>query len=167
MRLAQLLLAALALPQVACAQESPQGKSSEMAATVADDEIFKAAGFELSDGAWRKCGDPGTMSYMPGAIMERGDFNDDGLVDALVTEGGSYCFGMTGYGYTLVSRRKDGSWRILDERIGIPRFLETKGVEGWPDIEVGGPGFCFPIIRWNGKEYQLNRTEYEGAPCRQ
>jgi hypothetical protein len=78
-----------------------------MFGSVPDDEIFKAAGFELSDRAWRKCGDPGTISYEPGAIMERGDFNGDGLVDALVTEGGTDCFRVTGYGYTLVSQRRD------------------------------------------------------------
>lgn len=167
MRSAKILLAALALPQAACAQTSPANESNEAASSVTGDDLFKAAGFEFSEGAWRKCGDPGTMSYMPGAIMERGDFNGDGLVDAFVTEGGTYCFGMTGYGYTLVSQRQDGTWRILDERIGIPRLLETNGQEGWPDIEVGGPGFCFPVIRWNGKEFAVDRTEYEGAPCRQ
>ncbi len=167
MRNPQLLLAALVLPQIACAQESPHSEPSETVASVPDGEIFKAAGFDVSEGTWRKCGDPGTTSYTPGAIMERGDFNGDGLIDALVTEGGTYCFGMTGYGYTLVSQQHDGTWRILDERIGIPRFLETKGAGGWPDIEVGGPGFCFTIIRWNSKEYVVNRTEYEGAPCRQ
>jgi hypothetical protein len=167
MRSIQLLLAAFALPQAACAQESPHSEPSKTFGSVPDDEIFKAAGFELSDRSWRKCGDPGTVSYEPGTIMERGDFNGDGLVDAIVTEGGTYCFGMTGYGFNLVSQRQDGTWRILDERIGIPRFLETKGAEGWPDIEVGGPGFCFPVIRWNGQEYVVNRTEYEGAPCSQ
>ncbi len=167
MRTTQLLLAALALPHTACAQESSQSEPNKMSGSITYDEIFKAAGFEVSDRAWRKCGDAGTISYEPGAIMERGDFNGDGLVDALVTEGGTYCFGMTGYGYTLVSQRRDGTWRILDERIGIPKFLEAKGAEGWPDIEVGGPSFCFPVIRWNGKEYVVNRTEYESAPCRQ
>lgn len=167
MRTAHILLSALALLQIACAQESPHSEQSTRAVSVSDEDIFKAAGFEVSEGAWRKCGDPGTMSYTPGAIMERGDFNNDGLVDALVTEGGTYCFGMTGYGYTLVSQRQDGTWRVLDERIGIPRLLDTKGAEGWPDIEVGGPGFCFPVIRWNGKEYADDRNEYEGAPCQE
>ena len=36
----------------------------------------------------------------------------------------------------------------------------------WPDISVGGPGFCFPVERWNGKEYKLNRFEYEGKRCK-
>jgi hypothetical protein len=45
-------------------------------------------------------------------------------------------------------------------------FLTTKGVGGWPDIEIGGPGFCFPVERWNGKQYVLHRYEYEGKRCR-
>jgi hypothetical protein len=167
MRTARLLLAALALPQMACAQDNGQDNPASAINSVSDEEIFKGAGFEFADEAWRKCGDPGTMSYEPGAIMQRGDFNGDGRTDALVTEGGTYCFGMAGYGYTLVTQNADGSWRILDERIGIPEFLETKGTDGWPDIEVGGPGFCFPVIRWNGSEYVVDRSEYEGKPCRE
>lgn len=166
MRYAHLLLAILAFPQVACAQASPQDEAASNVQPVSDEEIFKAAGFEYSEGKWGKCGDPGTLSYEPGSIADRGDFNSDGQADAIVAEGGTYCFGMTGYGYTLVSRNRDGSWRIMDERIGIPRFLDTKGATGWPDIEVGGPGFCFPVIRWNGNEYVQNRNEYEGSPCR-
>jgi hypothetical protein len=49
---------------------------------------------------------------------------------------------------------------------GIPEFLKTTGVNGWPDVSVGGPGFCFPVERWNGKEYKLQRYEYEGKQCK-
>lgn len=167
MRYACPLICFLSIPGGGCAQEHPQPGDEAAVEQISDDEIFKAAGFEFSEGDWRKCGDPGSASYEPGAIMERGDFNGDGFPDALVTEGGTYCFGMTGYGYTLVSRGPDGAWRIMDERIGIPEFLGTLGADGWPDIEVGGPGFCFPVMRWNGSEYVANRTEYEGSPCRQ
>jgi len=43
--------------------------------------------------------------------------------------------------------------------------LKTKGKDGWPDIENGGPGFCSAIYRWNGQEYVANRHEYEGKAC--
>lgn len=150
------------LSQSAFAQDEA---SKQASAEISDEQIFPAAGFQYTDGAWRKCGDPGTVSYEPGQIARRGDFNGDGLTDAIVIEGGTYCFGMTGHGYTLISMTTTGKWRVMDERTGIPEFLDTTGTDGWPDIQVGGPGFCFPILRWNGTAYEVNRTEYEGQPC--
>lgn len=49
---------------------------------------------------------------------------------------------------------------------GILSILNTKGSGNWPDIEIGGPGFCFPVERWNGRQYALHRQQYEGKPCR-
>ncbi len=158
-----ILIALLTCPlQTACAQEAPAAEApagKTAAADVPDDVIFAAAGFTQANGVWSKCGDPGTLSYTPGAIEQRGDFNGDGRPDALVTEGSAYCFGDTGSGYTLVSQIADGSWAILDEQAGMASFLETKGTDGWPDISVGGPGFCFPVVRWNGSAYAHNRNE--------
>ena len=48
----------------------------------------------------------------------------------------------------------------------MPEFLATKGVGGWPDLSLGGPGFCFAVMRWNGRAYVFNRNEYEGKRCR-
>ena len=44
-------------------------------------------------------------------------------------------------------------------------FSKTKGKDGWPDIENGGPGFCFAVNRWNGQKYDVNRYEYQGKAC--
>ncbi|MFP5403517.1 MAG: hypothetical protein ACLGG2_02365 [Gammaproteobacteria bacterium] len=35
-----------------------------------------------------------------------------------------------------------------------------------PDISIGGPGFCFPVVRWNGKACALHRCEYAGKRCK-
>lgn len=162
-------LPALMLSQSACWEDSSAETGAVSAQpgvpAISDDEIFTAAGFTNGENGWAKCGDPGTISYQAGQIADRGDFNGDGLPDAVVVEGGTYCFGMTGMGYTLVSRQADGQWRIMDERPGILEFLDTKGADGWPDIEVGGPGFCFPVIGWNGSSYDTVRWEYEGKAC--
>lgn len=132
-----------------------------------DESIFRAAGFRKRGAQWHsECDDPGTISYSPGEIEQVGDLNGDGLPEAIVTEGGTYCYGMTGMGFWLMSRQGDGNWKVMASQIGIPEILKTKGAGGWPDIQLGGPGFCFPIWRWNGKEYDLHRTEYEGRPCR-
>ena len=127
---------------------------------------FRAAGFKFAAGKWSACGDPGTPSYSPGQIESVRDLNGDGRPEAVITEGGTYCFGMTGTGYTIVSKQADGTWKNITGGTGIPNFLATKGVGGWPDIEIGGPGFCFPVERWNGKAYVLNRHQYDGKACR-
>jgi hypothetical protein len=126
---------------------------------------FKAAGFTQKASRWQACDDP-TPSYEPGAIGEVRDVNGDGRPEAVITEGGTYCYGNTGAGYSLVSKQANGSWKLLSNGTGILSFLTTKGVGGWPDIEIGGPGFCFPVERWNGKKYVLNRHQYEGKRCR-
>lgn len=127
---------------------------------------FRAAGFRLEGGRWRGCGDPGTPTYQAGTLESVGDLNGDGRPEALIAEGSTYCFGSTEAGYVLVSKQADGSWRRIAGGPGVPTFLATKGAGGWPDIEVGGPGICFPVERWNGRQYVLHRHQYEGRPCR-
>lgn len=127
---------------------------------------FRAAGFKEDKGAWKACEDPGTAGYLPGEVSEARDINGDGRLDAVISESSSFCFGAAGMGYYLVSKQADGSWKLLDNGSGVVRFLATKGADGWPDMEVGGPGFCFPVLRWDGKSYALNRQEYEGKPCK-
>lgn len=145
------------------------GCATALAATVqlsATDKAaaFKAAGYMLKGGQWHACDDP-TPSYTPGAIQDVRDLNGDGRPEALITEGSGYCYGNTGVSYSLVSKQANGSWKLITHSTGIATFLSTKGVGGWPDIEIGGPGFCFPVERWNGHAYVLQRHQYEGKPC--
>lgn len=126
---------------------------------------FKAAGFKLNGKQWRACDDP-TPTYTPGVIQEVRDINGDGQPEVVITEGGTYCYGNTGAGYSLVSKQTNGRWKLITNGVGILTFLTTKGVGGWPDIEIGGPGFCFPVERWNGQTYKLQRYQYDGKPCR-
>jgi hypothetical protein len=139
--------------------------ASELSAS--DQEAaFKAAGFTKRGQQWRSaCEDPGTASYQPGNIETVRDLNGDGRPEAVITEGGTYCYGHTGTGFVLVSKQADGSWKSVYSATGMASVLATRGKDGWPDIEVGGPGFCFPVVRWDGREYKLNRHEYEGKSC--
>jgi hypothetical protein len=126
---------------------------------------FRAAGFKPHGKQWRACDDP-TASYVPGAIQEVRDLNGDGRPEAILTEGGSYCYGNTGAGYSLVSQQADGRWRLITQGTGMLNVVAGKGAGGWPDIEIGGPGFCFPVVRWNGRAYAVHRHQYDGKPCR-
>ncbi|MHB1214451.1 MAG: hypothetical protein ACYCY9_05630 [Thiobacillus sp.] len=126
--------------------------------------VFRAAGAVQHKGMWLICADDPNPG---GATIESvRDLNGDGRPEAVVTEGGIYCYGHAGTGFQLLSKQADGSWRVMTRDSGIPEFLKTRGTGGWPDISVGGPGFCFPVERWNGKAYKLNRFEYEGKRCK-
>ncbi len=129
--------------------------------------IFKAAGFAQPRGTWKSgnCDGAESESYSPGSIETYRDLNGDGRAEAVVTEGGGMCYGMTGQHFWLLSKQADGSWKLMTEETAMPDFLKTKGVGGWPDIQLGGPGFCFPVVRWNGKAYVNHRLEYEGKRC--
>tara|TARA_B110001454_G_scaffold185493_1_gene181717 strand:+ start:303 stop:809 length:507 start_codon:yes stop_codon:yes gene_type:complete len=151
----------LALPIIANAAPPAKLSPLEQAA------IFKAAGFKYVRRQWQSgCNDPSAGApYEPGTISDVRDINGDGRPEAIVTEGGSYCYGNTGTAFWLLSKQTSGSWKLVYQETGMPEFLKTKGAGGWPDISVGGPGFCFPVMRWNGKAYARHRNEYEGKRC--
>lgn len=148
-------------PQTMAAPVAPNSAQRDAA-------IFQAAGLKRIRGQWESgCNDPSSGSiYEPGRIDQVKDLNGDGRPEAIVIEGGSLCYGNTGEAFWLVSQQANGSWKLLYNSVGIAEFLTTKGVGGWPDISIGGPGFCFPVVRWNGSAYVQNRFAYEGKPCR-
>jgi hypothetical protein len=60
--------------------------------------ILKAAGFSRTGGVWQSgnCKGAESDSYEPGAVDTYRDLNGDGRPEAVVTEGGAICYGMTG-----------------------------------------------------------------------
>lgn len=151
-------------PACALAAEPPE----EGQFAIAEEQlpsVFEAAGFRLEDSNWHACDDPGTMSYVPGQVANTLDINGDGLSDAVLSEASGYCYGAAGQAYFIVVQQADSSWKVVDTGQGIPVFVETTGTDGWLDFEVGGPGFCFPVMRWNGEAYAKDRNQYDGKPC--
>lgn len=120
--------------------------------------IFKAAGFAPTAGKHLMCDRRTPLE------LEVRDINGDGRLDAMVLDGGIMCYGNTGAGFVLLTRSATGKWTKLHASPGIPRFLKTRA-NGWPDLEVGGPGFCFPVMRWTGTGYENHRKQYQGKPC--
>lgn len=163
MMTAKFLLAAVLLvpiPAIAAPASMPQLSAVDRAAA------FRAGGFRRVGAQWRRCDDPGTASHVPGTIESTADLNGDGLPEAIITESSSFCHGNEGQGFVMVSKQRGGVWRRMAEGSGIVTPLATRGVGGWPDLEIGGPGFCFPVWRWNGTAYAVQRYQYEGRRCR-
>jgi hypothetical protein len=126
------------------------------AGAAADREAaFRVAGFPAVRGRHPAC------DKSQEATIEVRDLNGDGRPDAVVTDYGSECYGMTGQGFVIVTKDAAGAWKQLFGSQGIPTFLPTRGVGGWPDIENGGPGFCHPVMRWNGRDYAIVRMKAE------
>lgn len=131
-------------------------------ATVHSEEVLKLTPSEL------------TVIYTIAGLTERGgiflddcdqpvqpdtdvvDLNKDGQPEVFVQVRSS-CYGTAGAQLTLLIKDKMGHWQ---SNLGFPaesyKLLETKS-RGYPDIEIGGPGFCFPLWRWNGNQYAVSK----------
>lgn len=126
---------------------------------------FTAAGFSMRDGQWHSaCIDEGD-AYVSGTLDLVDDLDGDGKPEAIITEASSACFGEAGTAFALVSKQAGGEWRLLMRANGYATPLSGRGIIGFPDIEVGGAGECYPVFRWEEGEYRLNRHQYEGRPC--
>ena len=116
---------------------------------------FKAAGFAAKGGRYLAC-DP-TQALE----IEIRDMNGGGRPDALITDAGIACYGRDEVGFSIVTKDAGGAWRKLFASPGFPTFETTRGAGGWPDIKIGGPGLCHPVMRWNGSDYLRIRWKAE------
>jgi hypothetical protein len=84
------------------------------------------------------------------------DLNGDGQQEVFVQVESS-CYGAAGGQLSLLIKDKQGRWK---DNFGVPaggyKILSTKN-KGYPDIEIGGPGMCSPVWRWNGKAYAIHK----------
>ena len=147
---ARVLIIAAILLSAALAAGAAEPSEAERVA------IFEAAGFEKKGDGYVHCDQDVTTSYAPGWI-EMEDVNGDGSRDAWVKESSVFCYGNTAEFFVLVTRQVGGGWVNILEAEGVPTALESKS-KGWPDIEVGGPGFGKPpVYAFEGKKYVLKK----------
>jgi hypothetical protein len=98
--------------------------------------------------------------------VDEEDLNGDGVPEVFVLGGNSCTSGMSGYNLTLFIRDAEGGWGM---NLGFPAGGWTKletGNQGWPDLSIGGPGFCEAVYRWDGATYQHHgQRETEPGGC--
>jgi hypothetical protein len=137
--------------------------------TVAEREaLFRAGNFVKRGNAWKGCDGESDASIsdetMDGGVIR--DLNGDGMAEVIVTDSGTACYGMTGTGFQIMTATPTG-WKSFWESPGIPTVKSARGPGGWPEIELGGPGFCFPVYAWDGKSYDIKYfNEYDAGACR-
>lgn len=82
------------------------------------------------------------------------DLNRDGRMEVFVRWGNTCTSGLAGSSLSLFIAGPDGDYR---HEFGFPaagyRALPT-AAGGYPDLEIGGPGFCFPVWAWRGVAYE-------------
>jgi hypothetical protein len=96
--------------------------------------------------------DCGEVEYEAEAI----DLNGDGQLEVMTVMFGS-CWGRAGSQMNLYIKDKGGKWQPQFDFPGSPKILTAKN-HGFPDIEVVGPGTCFPVWRYNGKQYDIFKS---------
>jgi hypothetical protein len=82
------------------------------------------------------------------------DLNRDGRPEVFVSIQGTCLGGATGVHMNLYIKNPKGQWKPQFGFPGVYKVLTTRS-KGYPDIEIGGPGFCFPVWRWNGALYAI------------
>lgn len=122
-------------------------------------QIAAVLGFVLSGSAQEPFAqDKDSKDYPFAAIISPTDLNKDGKEEVFVLFGNSYTSGHAGLSVTLFISNAYGNYT---PNLGFPGMmpdaLETVS-QGYPDLLVGGPGFEYPVWRWNGKKYTLNRN---------
>ena len=131
--------------------------------TVSEDDqraIFDLLGYTVSaDGTALEAVDCGTVYTQ----VEETDLNGDGIVEVFVLGGNSCTSGFTGSSLLLFVKDAEGRYA---SHLGFPAGgwtrLET-GNAGFPDLAIGGPGFCEGVWRWDGATYQYDHDR-ETAP---
>ncbi len=89
------------------------------------------------------------------------DINKDGQEEIFMLWGNSFTSGMTGSSISLFIKDKTGKFVSgLGFPGTLPDVLSTSNL-GYPDLLIGGPGFEFPVWRWNGKAYDFYKQVKE------
>ena len=84
------------------------------------------------------------------------DLNGDGQPEVMTYIDGTCMGGMAGVRSALYVKDGSGVWRLNLSVAGMTQVLKSKP-GAYPDIEIGGPGFCFPVWGWTGQRYELKK----------
>jgi len=88
------------------------------------------------------------------------DLNADGYPEVIVSLGSSCMYGAAGMGVSLFIKDKSGRWQPHNLGAGMYSVQESRH-QGFADLMIGGPGFCHPVMTWNGTTYVFDHEHSE------
>jgi hypothetical protein len=88
------------------------------------------------------------------------DLNGDQQPEVFVSLGSTCMFGFAGTGVSLFIKDGSGAWTFHDLGAGMYSVQQTHH-NGYADVMIGGPGFCHPVLRWDGSTYVFDRNMAE------
>ncbi len=121
-------------------------------------EIFNQTGFLLSANKQQFIQDKEGADFPFDALVLPTDLNKDGKEEIFIVFGNLYTSGNTGSSVLLFIQNSNGQYQ---PNLGFPGTMPdvlATSHNGYPDLLIGGPGFEYPIWRWNGKAYQLHKS---------
>ena len=92
--------------------------------------------------------------------IETVDLNGDKKAEVFVSLGSACMFGFAGTGVSLFIQEGSGRWQSHNLGAGMVGVQETRH-QGYADVMIGGPGFCQPVLRWDGTTYVFDRNVAE------
>ena len=117
--------------------------------------LLNSTGFKLSKDRKQFITDAESSEYPFDAFVYTTDLNKDGKEEVFILFGNSYTSGMTGSSIIVFIADRNGTYKMnLGFPGTLPDALSTANM-GYPDLLIGGPGFEFPVWRWNGKAYDF------------
>lgn len=93
------------------------------------------------------------------------DINGDAVNELIVRQqasGAASCFGHAGSVISLLISDGKGGWQDAFGFPGSDLAFHPRTDSSWPDIEILGPGFCFPVWRYHEGSYGIWRTCEDG-----
>lgn len=96
-----------------------------------------------------------------GATVYILDLNKDGIEEVMIDYGNTSVSGMAGGSVALFVKHA-GAYKMNLNEDGSLEALTTVN-KGYPDLLLGGPGFEFPVYRWNGATYAYYKDMGDAA----
>lgn len=85
------------------------------------------------------------------------DLNNDKKEDLFIITFSMFLYGNTGQGFTLLMKDENNQFESVLSLPGIPELIYD-GTNAMPAIQVGGPGFDFPVYVWKHSHYVLDKS---------